>query len=363
MACKLNEMAMIENEYEIWSTAEAFVEGKMSEAALHQLKERLIADPNYNASFRECVDMLRSLARSAQRQQMKDLLSEIGKTQQIPAKKSIPLHSHYWRTAAIAAGMAILTSWSTFWIMNNNNKKDVSQYNVLRRELENIKRSQNQLIKDINTKNSQPLSVVKYTGTGFAINNKGFFVTNYHVTEGADSIYIQNHEGDYYKARVVAFEPKTDLAILKVEDDDFKFGATDVPYTFSAAKASLGSKVYTLGFPDDEIVYNEGYISAKNGFQNDSMQYRLELPADPGQSGAPVLDAQGNILAIVTAKGQQNEGNTYAENSNALLNLVHSLPKSIALKLPKVNKLKHLSREQQIMKLEYYTCSVKVYKK
>ena len=355
---------MILNEYEIWVTAEAFVGGTLPADALHELKQRLIDDHAYNASFRACVDLLRSMEKAGKRQQMKNMLQEIGAGKSA-VKKSIPLRSYYIRTAAVAAGMALLTSLSTIWVMNNSSKKDVSQYNVLRRELENIKRSQNQLLKDINTntKTSQPVSVVKYTGTGFAISNNGYFVTNYHVTEGADSVYIQNHEGDYFKARVLAYEPQTDLAILKVEDDDFRFGSTEVPYTFSGAKAGLGSKVYTLGFPDDEIVYNEGYISAKNGFQNDSMQYRLELPADPGQSGAPVLDANGNVLAIVTAKGKQNEGNTYAESSNALLKLVHSLPKSLSLHLPKTNKLRHLNREEQIKKLEFYTCSVKVYKK
>ena len=183
------------------------------------------------------------------------------------------------------------------------------------------------------------------------------------MTEGADSVYIQSHDGEYHRAFIVAFEPKNDIAILKVDDDDFRFGNGEVPYTFSKAKANLGSKVYTLGYPEDDIVYNEGYISSKNGFENDSMQYRLELPADPGQSGAPVLDEDGNVLAIVTAKGNQSEGNTYAVGSKALLQLIHSLPKEINLHVPKTNKLGRLSREKQIEKLESYTCSVKVYKK
>ncbi len=353
-------------DYQIWNIAESFVAGILSETELSDLQQRLDAEPAYSAAFRECVDMLRSLDAAAKNKKLRATLKDIqhgaGK-HAIEKPRTIPLRSHFFRTAAIAAGIALLTSFSTYWAINNNNKKDLSQYNVLRRELENIKRSQNQLIKDITIKNTQPVSVVKYTGTGFAITNSGYFVTNYHVTEGADSVYIQDHEGDYYKAIVIAYEPKTDLAILKVDDDDFHFGKSEVPYTFAGYKAGLGSRVYTLGYPDDEIVYNEGYISAKNGFQNDSMQYRLELPADPGQSGAPVLDAKGNILGIVTAKGQQNEGNTYAESSEALLQLIHSLPKSMNLHIPKLNKLVKLSREEQIQKLEYYTCSVKVYKK
>ena len=360
------KLKTMSTEYQIWSTAESFVSGTLSAAELQDLQSKLDTDPAFSTQFRECVDLLRSLDASAKRKQLRSVMKDIqagSQKTETKISRNIPLRTHYWRTAAIAAGIALLTSFSTYWGVNHNNKKDISQYNVLRRELENIKRSQSQLIKDINTKNAQPKSVVKYTGTGFAINNKGYFVTNYHVTEGADSVYIQNHDGEYFKAVMVAFEPKTDLAILKVDDDDFRFGKGEVPYTFAAYKAGLGSRVFTLGFPDDEIVYNEGYISARNGFNNDSAQYRLELPADPGQSGAPVLDAKGNILAIVTAKGSQDEGNTYAVSSNAVLKLIHSLPKSVILHMPKVNQLGHLSREDQIKKLEYYTCSVKVYKK
>lgn len=361
----MNHMNMVPNDYQIWNTAESYLAGTLSETELKDLQHQLDTNPSFNTEFRECLDMLRSLKKSGQQTRLRNTLKEIqanSSEQKTQKTRTIPF-SYYLRTAAVAAGVAILASFGTYFGMNHTDKKASSQYNVLRRELENIKRSQSQIIKDINTKSAQPVSNVKYTGTGFAINNKGYFVTNYHVTEGADSVYIQNHEGDYFKAVVVAYEPKTDIAILKVEDEDFRFGKGDVPYTFAAYKAGLGSRVYTVGFPEDEIVYNEGYISAKNGFENDSMQYRLELPADPGQSGAPVLDAKGNILAIVTARGNQSEGNTYAVSSKALLQLIHSLHGNINLRVPKVNRLGNLSREKQLEKLEYYTCSVKVYKK
>ena len=92
------------------------------------------------------------------------------------------------------------------------------------------------------------------------------------------------------------------------------------------------------------------------------MQYRLELPASPGQSGAPVLDAKGNIIGIVTGKESGTGGTTYAVGSRAIYDLVNNLPKDQNVRLPKLNKLGKLSREQQIEKLEQYTFSVKVYK-
>lgn len=351
-----------------WILAEAQLAGKLTPEEQAALQSRMATDPAFAETYKECLNLLASVTASGKHQQMRAMLKDIHKEVVAPANapkkdNTIPLRLHYFRTAAVAAGIALLTSFTTYSFLNHPDKKTSSQYNVLRRELENIKRSQNQLIQHINQKSAAPASAVKYTGTGFAISNDGYLATNYHVAEGADSIYIQAHDGQYYKAAVIFYDVKSDIAILKVQDEDFRFGKGEVPYTFAPSKAGLGSKVFTLGFPDDEIVFNEGYISAKNGFQNDSLQYRLELPADPGQSGAPVLDNAGNVLAIVTARGNRNEGNTYAVSSKALLALVAELPKELGVHLPKVNRLSHLKREQQIKKLESYTCSVKVYKK
>jgi len=348
----------------IWTLAEAYAAGTMPEAERTALLARLQTDTAFAAEFHECVNMLRSLEGSGRQQQFRSMLQDVHQEVASKPSRSIPLSTHYWRTAAIAAGIALLTSFTTYWSFNRPDKRNVTQYNVLRREIENIKRSQNQLIENIKTANtSAPALPARYTGTGFAITNDGYLVTSFHVIDGADSVYIQNREGSYFKATVKASDPKNDIAILKVQSAKFRFGKTEVPYTFSANKSGLGAPIYTLGFPEDEIIYNEGYISAKNGYQDDSMQYRLQLPADPGQSGAPVLDAKGNVLAIITAKGNQDEGNTYAVSSKAVLQLMHSIRRDLSIRIPKNNKLSNLNREQQIQKLEHYTCSVKVYKK
>jgi serine protease Do len=349
----------------IWALAESFVAGTLADAEYEALQARIETDQAFASAFHESVNLLRSLQGAGNQARYKNMLQDVAATvqaEQVPAPRTIPLRTHYLRTAAVAAGIAIITSFATYWGFSSMSKKSSSQYSVLRRDIDNIKRSQNALIQNISQKKTPapPPSPVKYTGTGFAITNNGYLVTNYHVTDGADSVYIQSHDGDYFKASVVAYDPQTDIAILKVDDDHFRFGKGEVPYTFSKSKAGLGAPIYTLGFPEDEIIYNEGYVSAKNGFEDDSMQYRLQLPADPGQSGSPVLDVHGNILAIVTAKGNQNEGNTYAVNSKALLQLLHKVPD---VQLPKVNRLSKLSREQQIEKMEYYTCAIKVYKK
>jgi S1-C subfamily serine protease len=355
------------NDNRIWSLAEAFVSEKMSETELVRLKEELATDPAFADDFRECVNLLRSLDGSGKQLRFKALLKDIGATHTSETRKptrTIPLKSHYTRAAAIAASVALFTSVFTYSLIQYNNKKIASQYSLLKRDLEKYKHSQNQLIRNINSqKATPPPAPVRFTGTGFALTNDGYLVTNYHVVEGADSIYIQNREGEYFKATVKSINPAADIAILKVNYKSFRFGKGEVPYTFASGKKGLGAKVYTLGYPQDEVVYNEGYISSKNGFAGDSSQYMLDLPANPGQSGAPVLDGSGNIIGIITGKHADNGGATYAVGSKALVRLANELDKKENLRLPKINKLGRLSQQDQIEKLEYYTCSIKVYKK
>ena len=352
-----------------WELAEAYVSGKLPETELAALRTRLATDPIYASDFQECINLIQSLENSSKHKQFRNTLVNIHQELNEEKKSSwrirtIPLRTHYLRTGAIAAGIALLTTLSTFWIVTHNEKKRSSQYSLLKRELETIKRSQNALIKNINgQQTAQPVAPANYSGTGFALSNDGYLVTNYHVTEGADSLYIQNRDGQYFKAHVLTFDAKTDVAILKVEYKNFRFSKSDIPYTFASTKKPLGANVYTLGFPQDDIVYNKGYISSKNGFQGDTMQYRLEIPASPGQSGAPVVDEHGNIIGIVTGKETETSGTTYAVSSKAIYDLLKNLPKEASIHLPKTNKLGSLSREQQIEKLELFTCSVKVYKK
>lgn len=362
-------------ENNIWKLAEGLVSGEITETERSAVTMRTAEDPAFAAELQECINMLRSLQGSGRQKRFRSMLLDIQHEQQKESGKkesrSIPLRSHYLRTASIAAGIALLASTGTFWMVNKSaSKRSATQYSVLKKELDNLKRSQHaqnarldNIASNAVNANNSPEVDAKSSGTGFAITNDGYFVTNYHVTEGADSIYIVNSAGKYYKAYLVNYNAQTDVALLKVENKSFRFGKTDVPYTFAAKKAALGAYVYTLGFPEDDISYYEGYISARNGYGGDPAQYRLELPAKPGQSGAPVIDNTGNLVGIVSGKESHSRGTTYAVSSGALLDLLQNVPKEVKLHIPKANKLSKLSREEQIEKMQAYTFSVKVYKK
>lgn len=360
----------------ITELAEGYHAGTLDDATRAALEARLASDQAFAAEFGESLALIQSLEGAGRTTRFRAMLADVA-TSSKPARKgestrTIPMRKHYLRTAALAAGIAIVASTATLWTAERATRtKRAAPYATLRREIEAVRRghnqlvySHNQVVANLNTgRRSRPVAPVAASGSGFALTSNGYLVTNYHVAQDADSIYIQTRNGENYKASLVTFNPQTDVAVLKVEDESFRFGSGELPYAFAQRKAGLGARVYTLGFPQDEVVYSEGYIAAKNGYGGDSLQYRLELPAHPGQSGAPVLDVAGNVVAIVTGREGESGGPTYAVSTRALMDLLASMPRGLKLELPKSSRLGRMNREQQIDKLENYTCIVRVYKK
>lgn len=266
------------------------------------------------------------------------------------------------KSIAAAACIALVTSLSTIAVLQNAaRKKTTAQYEDVRRTLNNIQRSQNALIKDINNKSKAPANPGTYGGTGFAITSNGYIVTNYHVIAGADSLYIQNTKGEAYKAISVFEDVSSDLAVLKVTDSAFK--AQPLPYTLKPQSVRLGEEVFTMGFPRDEVVYGKGYISAQTGFNGDTAAYQVSIPVNPGNSGAPLLDNKGNVIGIVTGKQTTSDGIAFAVKSAHLKRLLEEMPKDKLSKKDWSRKshLDNLNRVDQIKKLEEFVYMVKVY--
>jgi serine protease Do len=365
----------LEEELYIAQTAEAELAGTLSVTQRAELDARLAADPAFAQAYKEYYHTISSLYDGGRRARYKVMLQDVH--QELTTRKSgtkrliIHFNPRHLRTAAMAACVALITSAITVWAIRQNEPKpaDPRTLQLVRHEIANIKATQQKQEKAIqylkeNTETTIPQPPQSnYTGTGFALSNDGYLITNYHVVDGAENIQVQTRGGKTYTASVIAYEPKTDIALLKVDDKHFRFGKGELPYSFLNGKASLGSSVYTLGFPQDEIVYNEGYISSRNGYEGDSNQYRLEVPAGPGQSGAPVVDEGGNIIGIIRSKDVQAESTTFAVTSKTLLRLLRDVPKDKRPRLPVSNRMTGLNRQQQIERLQDYTCMVQVYKR
>lgn len=368
---------MMISEQNLSSWAERYRKNELSPSEITTLKQVLKESEHLRNVWEETLNLLALLDKKAQREQMRRKIqsiafkheNSIGQAQIEAAGKEkktplIPLFSrkNFLKLTGMAAALVLLSSLATFWITKEKTTGNGSQYTLLRREIENIKHSQSKMMDSINRQaelyNREPL----YGGTGFALTNDGFIATNYHVVKDAHAIFVQTSDTESFRAYMIAFEPKTDVAILKIEDSSFRFGNASLPYQIAPTTSALGQKVFTLGFPQDDLVYNEGYISCERGFDNDSTSYQLEMVANPGQSGAPVLDKHGNIVALVTGKQSNTSGTTYAVHAKALIQLINSLPSTTQnqLKLPAGNNSRRLGRVAQVDKIRPYICSIKV---
>lgn len=181
--------------------------------------------------------------------------------------------------------------------------------------------------------NSQDANIYseKWSGTGFALKN-GYILTNHHVIEDANTIKIYGIGGDFtrsYKAKVVGSDKMNDLALLKVSDSNFK-GFGNIPYSFKSKISDVGEDIYVLGYPltatmGEEIKLTNGIISAKTGFDGDVSQYQISAPVQPGNSGGPLLDYNGNVIGVICAKHRGAENVTYAIKTSQVRNLIESV--------------------------------------
>lgn len=205
----------------------------------------------------------------------------------------------------------------------------------------------------------------KWSGTGFALNN-GYIATNYHVVENAKSIKVQGIKGNFnieYNAIVISTDKFNDLAIIKINDSRFNgFGA--IPYRVKTSTSEVGEDVFVLGYPltttmGDEIKLTTGVISSKTGFQGDVSLYQISAPIQPGNSGGPLFDGNGNLIGIVNAKHRGAENVSYAIKASYLNNLVESAS-SISL-LPTNNSVSGMSLSNKVKSLKNFvfmiTCS------
>ena len=183
-------------------------------------------------------------------------------------------------TLTIAAAVAILTTFATISLYRSyqtGNKQD-QQYSTMMRNIAVLQQTQTKLLNNISGRGrvfqQNPGQVA---GSGFLLTSTGYMVTNNHIVQGADSVYVQSQQGVVYKARLVHSDPTHDLAILNIGQDTAFHALPPVPYIFDARPSDLGERVFTLGYPREEIVYGEGYLSSGTGFRGDSAAYQVAI--------------------------------------------------------------------------------------
>jgi S1-C subfamily serine protease len=149
-------------------------------------------------------------------------------------------------------------------------------------------------------------------GSGFVIDKAGHIVTNYHVVEGAEAIEVSFSNRDSVKATVVGRDPSTDLAVLKV---DVQARALTPLHLGDSDRVRVGDSVVAIGNPlGFERSVTAGIVSAlhrpltaPNDFTIDDV-IQTDAAINSGNSGGPLLGANGRVIGVNTAIATGNTG-------------------------------------------------------
>jgi len=290
--------------------------------------------------------------------------------------KVINLWKRYQRTVAVAASIAGLVSIFSASIISSIQTEKNPKISVLVDELDKQERKLDKQEKETQKlKNTvaqiaagtpvviKPRVESKFRATGFLIDaSNNFIVTNAHVVkEAKHQLIVENNKGEQFIAKAVYVNEQHDLAVLKVTDIDFK-KLPAFPYTIRKTDAELGEQVFILGYPKQEIVYGEGYISAKNGYMMDTIYCQLNTSANEGNSGSPIINKKGELLGIINSMETNAEGVVFAIKSVNIFRAIEEVKKTEEYKNIKITSsgsLKGLDRETQISKVEDYVFMIK----
>lgn len=208
----------------------------------------------------------------------------------------------------------------------------------------------------------------KGNGSAFFISEKGYLATNYHVIKDAKEIQVEYYQKGIKKtfhAIEVKSDKVNDISILKIDDPGFQ-KLNKIPYSIASKTSDVGVSVFALGYPmalslmGEEIKFTDGKISSKTGFKGDITIYQISVPIQPGNSGGPLFDIDGNIVGITSSglSKEISENVNYAIKSNYLRNLIEVLDEKIDL--PTESLIKTLSLTEKIKILSEYIPLIKI---
>ncbi|WP_134497682.1 S1C family serine protease [Microvirga pakistanensis] len=160
---------------------------------------------------------------------------------------------------------------------------------------------------DRGPRSQRPRQFGQALGSGFFVSADGYVVTNNHVVDNASEVQVTMDDGKVLDAKVIGTDPKTDLALLKVEGSDF-------PYVrLASQKARIGDWVVAIGNPFGlGGTVTAGIVSAQHrdigaGPYDDFIQ--IDASVNKGNSGGPTFNLSGEVVGVNTAIFSPSGGN------------------------------------------------------
>ena len=159
------------------------------------------------------------------------------------------------------------------------------------------------------------------SGSGFFISKKGHVITNQHIVNKCKEVTVGDNAQKQVTADVLETDRSNDLALLRISSTKMasadtkslisKLGITVVPLAshglLRSEDVELGESVLVAGYPYGDIFSNtikvtKGIVSANRGFGDDTGQFQMDAAVQPGNSGGPIYDENGNIVGVVIAQ-------------------------------------------------------------
>jgi len=202
------------------------------------------------------------------------------------------------------------------------NKPSTPSLNASEAEIQNLQKRIAELESDkrIPPKKSPPPKSLT-SGSGFFVSKLGHLITNEHVVRDCRRITVGDSAEEQVSVTLLETDKRNDLALLKISSTKMvsvetksliqKLGISIVPLATQGLLRSddveLGEKVLVAGFPYGDIFSNTikvtgGMVSSNKGIGDDSGQFQMDAAVQPGNSGGPIYDENGNIVGVVVAQ-------------------------------------------------------------
>lgn len=226
------------------------------------------------------------------------------------------------------------------------------------RSMENRKRIEENIDEPIHPKTIKKPRAIEVQGTCFLISTEGYMVTNFHCIQNATEITVKGIDGDFttkYGASIIATDPTNDLALIKVNNKNIKFAAP--VYQLRSSGVMQGEKVYAMGYPiaysmGEEVKITEGIISSLSGIKKDISNFQITAAVNPGNSGGPLIDENGNLIGVIYAKSIIAESAGYAIKSSYLEAFLKNIESFTYPTL--TNTIKDKSLPEKVMELKNF---------
>jgi serine protease Do len=159
-------------------------------------------------------------------------------------------------------------------------------------------------------------------GTGFIITEEGHIITNAHVLSGGSRVEVMNYEQEIIDTTFIGYNANFDIALLKIEGNYNKLNLEN------SNNVQVGEKVIAIGNPLGlQFSVSEGIVSGVHrlGINNLEAYIQTDAALNPGNSGGPLINKQGNVIGINNFKISGGESLGFALESNYIKQVVNSI--------------------------------------